>query len=526
MAVKAKSKVLSIAINNEFIKICELTKNGKSIIVHKTITVPTPERTYSDGMIRDRGTLAKKIKVAIDEHRLTTTSVIFAMASTKIATKEVIIPNVKPNKIADIINMNATDYFPVNIDEYIIQHSVLEHLVDDENKIKVLVMAAPQEMIEAYYDLASSLGLVVAAIDYVGNSTHQALKRQIDSRPSLVIQVENDTTSINIFDNNVLQLQRTIPYGKSILVNSVMEAFGLKYDLALKKLQDEDLLHRSFDGDAVTESMKYLVSNINRVVDYYVTRNSNKPIERAYLIGNATSISGFVQLFERELNLPLEGIEILKDILCDKKTYVNENELSSYITNFGAIMAPVNFIPRHVAEKEIIKDNSNTLKFLIAVSAFGAILLVLFSFVTMKNAQSARDDYQSKVNAIKDIETVVNEYHQAKDMASDVTAYKLMTSSNNDALPAFISSLEEILPVDVSISNMSITNGSVTLSGGASSKNSVAQFIQSLSAVKNVSAVKMGSETESKDSKNVVTVSFTLTCEFSNTVSVSNSAAK
>ena len=45
MDIKAKARILSITINNEYIKICEITKGGKSIIVHKAVTIPTPERS-------------------------------------------------------------------------------------------------------------------------------------------------------------------------------------------------------------------------------------------------------------------------------------------------------------------------------------------------------------------------------------------------------------------------------------------------------------------------------------------------
>lgn len=525
MEIKAKSKVLSIVINNEFIKICELTKTGKTIMVHKAITVPTPERSYNDGMIRDRGTLAKKIKVALDDNRITTTNVEFSVASAKIAIKEVIIPNVKVNKIAEIINMNATEYFPVNIDEYIIQYSVLEHLIDDENKIKVQVMAAPSEMIDAYYDLASTLGLKIDAVDYVGNSTYQALKRQVDNKPSVVIQVENDSTSINIFNNNVLQLQRTIPYGKSVLVNAVMDEFSLKYEPALKRLQTDEMLHGSFDGDPITESLKYLCNNVNRVIDYYITRNANKPIEKAYLIGNATTIKGFVALFEHQLSLPLEGIDTLKDVLSDKKTYVDETQFSNYITNIGALIAPVNFVPRKVVAKENSRDYGKSIKLLLMVSIIASILLVSVPFFMLISSKSKRDRMQDQVNAIKSIEDVVNEYYQAKDMASDVLGFQLLTGSNDDVLSAFIKSLETQLPTDVSITSMNVANGVVTISGGASSKSSVALTAQQLSAVENITSVKIGNETEAKDDNNVVTVNFSLTCQFSNSQSAAAAAS-
>ena len=36
-AAKAKGKLVSIVINNEYIKICEITKSGKNSTVHKTV---------------------------------------------------------------------------------------------------------------------------------------------------------------------------------------------------------------------------------------------------------------------------------------------------------------------------------------------------------------------------------------------------------------------------------------------------------------------------------------------------------
>lgn len=308
------NRTLSISINNEYIKICELSrKNNKLTTIHKAVTVPTPPRCYNDGTIRDRAELAKAIKVAIDSNRMESTKTIFSIASSKVATKEVIIPNVKNNKIADIIMTNASEYFPVNLDEYIINFEVLEKLEyeNQDTKIKVLVMAMPEAMINAYYDLAGSLGLEVKAIDYVGNSTYQTLKLQVDNSPSIVIQVENDATIVNILDNNVLQLQRTIPYGKSVVVNALMDSMRIKYDPALKMLQEQQLIHASFDGDPVTESLNYLVTNVNRILDYYVTRNSNRPIEKAYIIGNATTMLGFKELFTNELKLPIESIDEL-----------------------------------------------------------------------------------------------------------------------------------------------------------------------------------------------------------------------
>lgn len=519
MAGNKGNRTLSISINNEYIKICEMSKKSKNIVIHKAVTIPTPVRSYNDGTIRDRGVLAKAIKVAMDSNRMESTKAIFSIASTKIVTKEVIIPDVKTNKIKDIIMMNASEYFPVQLEQYIVNYTVLEKLQykdgeNEETKIKVMVMAMPESIIDAHYDLASSLGLEIKAIDYVGNSTYQTLKTQIGTAPSIIIQVENDATIVNILDNNVLQLQRTIPYGKSVVVNALMDEARIKYDPALKRLQEEKILHTSFDGDPVTDSLNYLIMNVNRILDFYITRNSNRPIEKAYIIGNATTILGITELFSNELKLPIEPINELTGVVTDKKTYVEATSIPTYIINIGSFMNPVNFVPNTVQEAAKSKDDVRIFKIILGAAIVGSIILVAGSFAMMMSAKAERDAAQMSVDQVKGIESVVNEYYEAKDIATDALAFQVLTYNNDDSLAGFIASLEQNLPSDISIKSMSVNSGEVTISGVASSKSSLALMTQRLKAVKNVNEVLIGSEAEVEDNDGVKTITFSMTCTF------------
>lgn len=516
MAVGSKGRVVSIVLNNEFIKICELTKNGKNVIIHKSVTIPTPERSYTDGVVRDRGALCKVIKVALDDNRITTSDVIFSIASNKIATKEVIIPNVKANKIQNIVMTNASEYFPVNIEEHIIQHTVLEHLVDDGvEKIKVLVMAAPSDLIETFYNLASSIGLHIVSIDYIGNSTSHALKSQIDKSTCMVVQIENDATLVNIFSNNVLELQRTIPYGKSVIVNALMDAFHMKYDPALKKLQSEQIVHEHLDGDEVTESLRYLISNINRIVDFYISRNTNKNIEKAYIIGNATTIKGFNELLTNELRMPLLNITHLNGVILDKKTYVDETTLTSYISNIGALISPVNFVPKEITQSERGKDNSRIAKAIFGFALIVAILITVIPLSQMMSVKSNLDTVRGSNEKIKDVEKVVSDYYVAKDMYVDAEKFHNLTISPNDDLQNFLVQLEDNIPSDVSFKTMQITNEVVDINGVTDSKLTLASLIQQLRGLDCVSSVVVGSESESKDNANVKEITFSLTCNLS-----------
>ena len=523
-ASKAKGKLVSIVINNEYIKICEITKSGKNSVVHKTVTIPAPEDCYVDGVIEQTDVLAKAIKVVMDEHRFNANNVAFSISSPRLATKEVLIPNVKANKIDKLVQANATEYFPVNMDEYIIQYTVLEKVEDQgQEKIKLMVAAVPSEVVESYYGLAKALGLKVAFVDYAGNSTYQIMKQQIGPEVSLVIQVENDGTVINIFKDNVLQLQRNVPYGKSMLVNAVMEKYGLKYEAATTKLQNETLLHSRFDGDEVTESLRYMASNINRVIDYYVSRN-RLSIQKAYLIGHSTSIKGFATLLSNELNMPIEKVERLKNIALDKKAYVEEATLTSYVTNLGAVIDPVDFVPKRMIDSGVKKENTKTLVIALAGAAVVAAALVLVPLgrVVMLNAEISK--LNKSIDKLSSINDIVNEYYAAKDENNDIKTFAALTADSDDSLQDFVDYLEKNMPSDVVISSFNITSGAVSISGKAGSKASVAKFIQQLQKSPSVINVDVPTISESKDNAGSVEATFSLTCTFIGTTSADNNS--
>ena len=523
-ASKAKGKLVSIVINNEYIKICEITKSGKNSVVHKTVTIPAPEDCYVEGVIEQTDVLAKAIKVVMDEHRFNANNVAFSISSPRLATKEVLIPNVKANKIDKLVQANATEYFPVNMDEYIIQYTVLEKVEDQgQEKIKLMVAAVPSEVVESYYGLAKALGLKVAFVDYAGNSTYQIMKQQIGPEVSLVIQVENDGTVINIFKDNVLQLQRNVPYGKSMLVNAVMEKYGLKYEAATTKLQNETLLHSRFDGDEVTESLRYMASNINRVIDYYVSRN-RVSIQKAYLIGHSTTIKGFATLLSNELNMPIEKVETLKNIAMDKKAYVEEATLTSYVTNLGAVIDPVDFVPKRMIDSGVKKENTKTLVIALigAVVVAAALVLVPLGRVVVLNAEISK--LNKSIDKLSSINDIVNEYYAAKDENNDIKAFAALTADSDDSLQDFVDYLEKNMPSDVVISSFNITSGAVSISGKAGSKASVAKFIQQLQKSPSVINVDVPTISESKDNAGSVEATFSLTCTFVGTTSADNNS--
>ena len=76
--------------------------------VHKAFAFRTPEHAVEDGYIRDKEAFASALKAELSRHDIHEKEVVFTLSSSKVVTREVMIPFVKDNKIMGIIEQDRS----------------------------------------------------------------------------------------------------------------------------------------------------------------------------------------------------------------------------------------------------------------------------------------------------------------------------------------------------------------------------------------------------------------------------------
>ncbi len=517
----AKSnKVLTIDITNESITIVEVTPSiKKQTDIHNVLIFETPEDAYEDGTIKDVERIAGAIREQLDANGITNKNVIFVLTSTKVVNREVLIPEVKENKIKGIINANASEYFPVNIEDYIVSHSVLEHITgeDKTKQLKLMVVAAPITMVKNYYELGSVLGLNVQSIDYVGNAMLQLIKTQTGSSlTTMVIQLSGESTILNIVQGDTLLLQRTIPYGTNAVITAVMDEKGVDATTALTLLQNERMITVDFDDNVYTGAFRYLVNNIGRVIDYYITKNPDKPIDDVYLTGDGALIRGVDGLFKIQLNIQTRVMDSLYNVKFDSKIDQSIYNPVYLIVAIGAAFAPMGFRLSEIKEGKPKTGNAvkGAVAAMVVLSAIGVGAGVMSIF--MKNASlKKRDDLNAQILAIQDIEQIIDEYDRVKALYDDAKLMYDQTRTLNENVIMFIEALEENQPKDMIITDYSSSADGVNLSGTAASYDSIAKLIVQLKQIECIDNAFVSTIDEAEDTDTgKINYTFTLRCDY------------
>ena len=516
----SNNKVLTIDITNESITITEVTASEKKTsTVHNAIIFETPEDAYEDGFIRDKERIAEAIKSQLAANGITNKNAIFVLTSTKIVNREVLVPFVKENKIKGIINANSSEYFPVNIEDYTVSHSVLETVTDEENnkQLRVLAVAAPTSMVRSYYEVAALAGLKVVALDYIGNDMLQLIKTQTsENMTTMVIQLGSESTVLNIVKGDILLLQRTVPYGTNVVVNEVMDAKGVDATTAMTLLQNERLITVDFDDNAITGSFRYLINNIGRVMDFFASKNPDKPIDDVFLTGDGALIKGIDGLFKVQLNVSTRVMDSLFNIKFDPKIDLKIYNPVYLMVPIGAAFAPMGFTISEGGASGKKEGQMDTTPLVVAFLILAVLVaggLTAVSFVLKNQAQTELDDVNKKIASIQDIETIVKDYENAESVYVDAMSMYSYTKNLNENVVTFITALEEKMPKGTDITAFESDSTGVSISGTATEYDDIAGLAISLKEIDCIDNSFIGSITENVDEDTgKITYDFTVTC--------------
>ena len=478
-----EQKLLSIYVGNEVTRVCEVVKKSASMVVVNNATeVATPTGAMDDGYLTDVPAIAEAIRGCVFGRGFSASKVIFTISSKKIANKEVVIPYVRGDKkVAAILEANSSEYFPMSTTgDFLFAHSVMETFQDVEGKkLRLTAVAAPRDLVECYYELADELRLTVEDIDYVGNSVLQLLSLQMkEGDTELVLQIEKDMTFVNVMSGKSVILQRSVPYGKNAVINSMMEIKKLTEKEAKTLLSNRDMLDRQVTEEEYAEAVRYLISSIGRIVEYHRSRNPDRIIDGIRVFGEGSAIAGIDEVLKQELGAQVTHFSTLQGIKAGSKSYLTSETALRYLANFGAVLNPIGLNLNRGKSKESVSRTADKILYAILIVAIVAVVgWVVWSMVAYYGTKAVKEKLEADIKAIEDVEQIAADYESAKAAYDSVMAFANSTYSNNELVLQFIQDLEQKLPKDTIINNFSSVDGFVEFAVTTPNKEAVADVI-------------------------------------------------
>ncbi len=335
-------------IGTQNIKVVELSGSTESPNFVAASMAPTPKQAFVSESPQDTALLAQSIKNLLREARITTNRVATALPESQIFTRVVELPELTKEEIKSAIDYEAEQYVPLPLSEVRLTWEVLNSKVDSSQKkmVEVLLVAAPNNLIEKYLNILKAADLNPVAIETETTSIVRALVQRVEGAPTtLVTSIGASTTDLTIVDNGQISFTRSIATGGQALARAVANDLGFEMDQAVEYMKTYGLDSTQLEGK-VMQSIKpvfdVVVNEIRRALAYYVSKHSDKQVKRVMVTGGTAKLPSLVVYLAEALGLevqlgnPWEGIKLPES---SSKKLIDEG--STYSVSVGLALKPV-----------------------------------------------------------------------------------------------------------------------------------------------------------------------------------------
>ncbi|MBO4477761.1 MAG: hypothetical protein J5757_05475 [Lachnospiraceae bacterium] len=504
------SKVLNIEIGRILTRMCEVDYKKNHNHVENNCVFETPPGLVNDGQIDQPGDMADTLLHYVSEQQIKLKRVMFTISSTRIVTREVVLPYVSKDKIVNMLQANAADYLPVKVQDYHLTYKLLDVFTDETKvkRMKLLFLAVPLGLLEGYYDLAKFMNMSLECIEYTGNSIIEMINQIKPEGVALSIHMGEAGSVVTVFKDGVMDLQRHVSSGAMLAVDAMQEFEDVPDDdfnrmESLQKLIRDDVVNtvlpseddiseanekynqvrddftrRAFQKVYITRAFAHYLGQLLRIIDYYRSKNPDVVLDSVYLSGIGTEIKGIDGLIEFELGIKTRKISSLPKV--EFTRYSELNSFAAMVLLICGAMRPTNLMSEYFSKKKV---RSTSLAFPVTIAIIGAVTaagLIIFGNIRERTAQSRFDDLTAEAERLKPIEMIIQQKADVKDVYDSMVMLKEYTQNPNQYFVDFMGELENNMPSDVRILDMTISSNGFTMNMTTENWASVAEVLAQL----------------------------------------------
>ena len=307
----------------------------------------------------------------------------------------------------------------------------------------------------------------------------------------------------------------------------------------------------------VSYSLSNLISSLGRVIDYYQSRNSDTPIERIFLIGLGADFSGLSKLLTNELNVKVVPLQQFDGIHVAKSINLAEAKLAEYFNCVGCSLSPLDILdskknkgigapimagtaagamPSGGAQagtqgnppvgpdgKPLPVPAGETaekpVSFAVQLLIFGLCVVVavgITAYSIFSNLVLTSDNMtlKARVSDLSYAQNIYDVYNQTKKDYDWTKLLESASSNKNDEITGFVDELEQKLPSEAKLVNMSVTTDGVSMTIKTGSKDIAADVIAQLRTFESIMVSNVSTITEEVDETGASKVQFTVDCTY------------
>jgi|GEM_PF-1000161 len=334
---KSKGKrLIGLDIGNYSVKALGVHVNGTGQKIECLAMSEADREARQNG--RNPEVLTELIKGCLAEGRIMDKDVVIMVSGSQVFIRRITMPPMPEEELDAVIPFEVQKYVSIPIDKMAMDYMIVGKKEEDGvNKLDVILVAAPKELVEQELSIARAAGLKPVAVSVAPLVQWKTLTlRNSEEREkvSAMVDIGYERTVISFFNKGVLEFTRSINLGGNDVTKSLISAPISEGGKELRTLlyDDADALKREHgfpspkevgttkDGISFANLsmlmrpvLEKLLSEIKASFDFYTTEFHVSHVEKVIISGGGSELKGLREFLANALGIEVESANPIHD---------------------------------------------------------------------------------------------------------------------------------------------------------------------------------------------------------------------
>ncbi len=252
--------------------------------------------------------ISRAIRAILQEAEIKTKEVAFSIPDFSSFFTTFELPPMTEEEVPQAVKSEARRHVPLPLGEVTLDWQIIdEPRKDKDEKIKVLMVAVPNEIIHQYQSIATGLSLKLMALEAEIFGLIRAVVDRDEKEAVALVDIGARSTSCSIMNRGTLKISRSFDVSGNSLTERISKGLSMDYKQAedFKNkygiLKTQENSGRENIRDILIPLIDLIVREVDRVVQGFTLRE-NKEVKKIILCGGNAFLPGLLVHFQEHFS--------------------------------------------------------------------------------------------------------------------------------------------------------------------------------------------------------------------------------
>jgi len=323
-------KSLGIDIGTSSIKIVELSRRGERRKLENygeiaaSVLYQKPFRTFEEStLLLASQDVSRAIKAVMEEAKIKTRRTVFSIPDFSSFFTSFELPPMTEAELPQAVRYEARQHVPLPLGEVTLDWQVIEGRVSNQKKtkLKILLVAVPNEVINQYRKIAEISRLELLALEAEVFGLLRSLIGE-EKKTVLLVDIGAQSTTSSIVEKSCLKMSYSFDMSGNELTEVISKGLGVDYKTAENLKEKYGIISTPSQGAPASEVREILLPLVDVILkeiekisqDFYQTEG--KEIQKFILAGASAFLPGLKEYFRNYFKKEIEIANPFFNLFC------------------------------------------------------------------------------------------------------------------------------------------------------------------------------------------------------------------